>query len=85
MMVHKWCGLGQMVAVLVAGGAEDRGIIGDILFQLGPTLLFPIWDAALAVARLGYYERRRGPCSVCGRGASSEGGISNRSREEGAI
>jgi hypothetical protein len=66
-----WSGLDQMVAALAAGGAEDRGIIGEILFQVGPTLLFPVWGVALAVAALGYYYRRRGPCSVCGRGASS--------------
>jgi hypothetical protein len=35
-------------------------------------LLFPVWGAALAVATLGYYYRRRGPCSVCGRGALSQ-------------
>jgi hypothetical protein len=58
-----------MVANLVAGGAEDIEIIGAIIFQLGPTLLFPVWGLALAVATLGYYYRRRGPCSVCGRGA----------------
>ena len=69
-----WFGLDQMVAALVAGGAADRGIIGEILFQVGPTLLFPVWGVALAVATLGYYYRRRGPCSVCGRGASSEVG-----------
>ncbi|HEU5102713.1 MAG TPA: hypothetical protein VFU22_27000 [Roseiflexaceae bacterium] len=77
-----WSGLGQMAAVLVAGGAEDRGIVGAILFQVGPTLLFPVWGVALAVATLGYYYRRRGPCRVCGRGASSEGGTSTRSRED---
>lgn len=27
---------------------------------------------ALAVATLGYYFRRRGPCKVCGRGAAVE-------------
>ena len=64
MMAHKWCGLGQMVAVLVAGGAENRELIWDILFQVGPRLLFPIWGVALAVATVGYYERRRGPCRV---------------------
>jgi hypothetical protein len=69
-----WSGLGQMVAALAAGRAEDGGIIGAILFQVGPTLLFPVWGVALAVATLGYYYRRRGPCSVCGRGASSEEG-----------
>jgi len=69
-----WSGLDQMVAALVAGGAEDRGIIGELIFQVGPTLLFPLWGVALAVATLGYYYRRRGPCSVCGRGASGEVG-----------
>jgi hypothetical protein len=67
-----WSGLGQMVANLVAGGAKNIEIIGAITFQLGPTLLFPVWGAALAVATLGYYYRRRGPCSVCGRGALSQ-------------
>jgi hypothetical protein len=67
-----WSGLAQMVAALVAGGAEGIGIIGGIIFQVGPTLLFPVWGVALAVATLGYYYRRRGPCSVCDRGASGE-------------
>ena len=67
-----WSGLAQMVANLVAGGAEGTEIIGEIIFQVGPTLLFPVWGVALAVATLGYYYRRRGPCSVCGRGASGE-------------
>jgi hypothetical protein len=61
-----WSGLDQMVAALVAGGAGDKGLIWEILFQVGPTLLFPVWGVALAVATLGYYERRRGPCRVCG-------------------
>jgi len=74
-----WSGLDQMVAALVAGGAEDRGIIGELIFQVGPTLLFPLWGVALAVATLGYYYRRRGPCSVCGRGASDEVGKSSSS------
>jgi hypothetical protein len=64
-----WSGLTQMVAALVAGGAKDIEIFGEIFFQLGPTLLFPVWGLALAVATLGYYYRRRGPCSVCGLGA----------------
>ncbi len=69
-----WSGLAQMVAALVAGGVEGIGIIGGIIFQVGPTLLFPVWGVALTVATLGYYFRRRGPCSVCGRGASGETG-----------
>jgi hypothetical protein len=67
-----WSGLNQMVANLAAGGAKDMEITGAIIFQLGPTLLFPVWGVALAVATLGYYFRRRGPCSVCGRGAASQ-------------
>jgi hypothetical protein len=67
-----WSGLAQMVANMVAGGAENIEIIGEIIFQVGPTLLFPVWGVALAVATLGYYYRRRGSCSVCGRGASGE-------------
>jgi hypothetical protein len=63
-----WSGLDQMVTNAAAAGAEGTGLIGEIFFQAGPTLLFPVWGAALAVATLGYYYRRRGPCSVCGRG-----------------
>jgi len=63
--------LDQMVANAAAAGAEAVGSIGEvIIFQLGPTLLFPVWGAALAVATLGYYYRRRGPCSMCGRGTN---------------
>ena len=69
--VGIWSGLAGMVAALAANGAEDTEIIGAIIFQLGPTLLFPVWGAALAVATLGYYYRRRGPCNVCGRGAAT--------------
>jgi hypothetical protein len=67
-----WSGLDQMVANAAAAGSEGTGLIGEIIFQLGPTLLFPVWGVALAVATLGYYYRRRGPCSVCGRGAPDE-------------
>jgi hypothetical protein len=65
-----WSSVDQMVANLAATGAEDIEISGAIIFQLGPTLLFPVWGVALAVATLGFYYRRRGPCKVCGRGAS---------------
>lgn len=67
-----WSDLGQMVAALEAAGAEDMELIGEIIFQVGPTLLFPVWGVALAVATLGFYYRRRGPCGVCGRGAPGE-------------
>jgi hypothetical protein len=78
-----WSGLDQMVANLMAAGAVDREIIGAILFQLGPTLLFPVWGATLAAATLGYYYRRRGPCSVCGRGASGEVGRPSSNYQRG--
>jgi hypothetical protein len=65
-----WSGLDQMVANLMVGGADETEIIGAIIFQVGPTLLFPLWWVALAVATLGYYFRRRGPCVKCGRGSS---------------
>ena len=66
-----WSDLARMVAALAAAGAEEIEIIGEISFVVGPTLLFPVWALALAVATLGYYFRRRGPCSVCGRGESA--------------
>jgi hypothetical protein len=67
-----WVAIPQMVANAVAIGIEGTGLFGEIIFVVGPTLLFPVWGAALAVATLGYYFRRRGPCGVCGRGASGE-------------
>ncbi len=65
-----WAGIPQMAANAKAAGIDNNGLIGVIIFQLGPTLLFPVWGLALAVATLGYYYRRRGVCKVCGRGAA---------------
>jgi hypothetical protein len=70
--ISIWSGLTWMVANLAASGAENMEIICALIFELGPTLLFPVWGAALAVAALGYYFRRRGACNVCGRGALSQ-------------
>ena len=70
--IGVWSGLDQMAANLAAMDAEAIEVTCAILFEAGPTLLFPVWGVALAVATLGYYYRRRGPCSVCGRGASGE-------------
>ncbi len=67
-----WSALPQMAANYEAAGGGGTGIIGALIFQVGPTLLFPLWGAALAVATLGYYYRRRGPCGICGRGALGE-------------
>jgi hypothetical protein len=67
--ITLWTGLDQMVANLVASEGEYV-MPGGLIFVLGPTLLFPIWGGALAVATLAYYYRRRGPCTLCGRGAS---------------
>ncbi len=69
-----WSGIPQMLANAQSVGMGAAEVRGAILIQLGPTLLFPVWGVALAVATLGYYYRRRGPCAVCGRGASSEAG-----------
>ena len=69
--IGVWSLLPQMVANSAAAGSVGKEIIGQIIFQLGPTLLFPVWGLALAVATLGYYYRRRGPCRGCGRGASA--------------
>jgi len=63
-----WSGLDQMFANLAATGTEGMALISALIFELGPTLLFPVWGLALGVATLGYYFRRRGSCSVCGRG-----------------
>jgi hypothetical protein len=60
-----WSGYAQMADAAVASG-QDMGIV------VGPVALLPVWAVSLAVATLGYYYRRRGPCSVCGRGASGE-------------
>jgi len=63
-----WTGLDQMITNAEAAGANGMELFGEIIFQLGPTLLFPVWGVALAVAFLAYYYRRRGPCNVCGCG-----------------
>lgn len=56
-------------AALAAGATATEQ---SILIVVGPTLLFPVWGAALAVGTLGYYYRRRGPCGKCGRGTTYE-------------
>ena len=66
--IGVWSGLGQMAQALQSIGTGSMGLVGDIIFQVGPTLLFPVWGVALATATLAYYFRRRGPCKVCGRG-----------------
>jgi hypothetical protein len=64
--ISIWSGLDQMVAALVTDGGKNIELIGGIIFHVGPTLLFPVWGGALAVAALGYYYRRRGPCGNAG-------------------
>jgi hypothetical protein len=59
--IATWFGYPHMVAAAEAIG-QDMGIV------VGPVTVFPVWSVSLAVAALGYYYRRRGPCSVCGRG-----------------
>ena len=62
--ITLWSGYKQMVDAAAATG-QNFWIIA------GPVAAFPVWGVALAVATLGYYYRRRGPCSLCGRGANS--------------
>jgi membrane associated rhomboid family serine protease len=66
--ISIWSGLPQMAANAAAAGAE------------GIALLFPVWGAALAVATLGYYYRRRGACKVCGRGGFTANGEQSERR-----
>jgi hypothetical protein len=54
----------------MAAAAEATG--QNLWIVAGPAFPLPVWGAALAVATLGYYYRRRGPCNVCGRGAPGE-------------
>jgi hypothetical protein len=67
-----WSLLPGMVAKLEARGADGIEILAALVSGVGGVLLFPVWGAALAVATLGYYYRRRPPCGVCHRGASTE-------------
>jgi hypothetical protein len=60
-----WFAYAPMAAAAAASGQDIRIVVG-------PVLLFPVWGVALAVATLGYFYRRRGLCSVCGRGVSGE-------------
>lgn len=72
--VGIWAGLPQMIDNAAAAGSGGADLIAEIVFQLGPTLLFPLWGSALVAATLAYYFRRRGPCSECGRGSSGDVG-----------
>ena len=67
--IVTWSGIPQMLANAQSVGMGAAELRGALLIQLGPALLFPVWGLALAVATLGYYYRRRGPCTVCGRGS----------------
>ena len=77
-----WSGYAQLAEAAVATGEAMWSVVG-------PTLLFPVWGTALAVAALAYYYRRRGPCRACGRGAAGEsvtlsaGDRGDRGAEEG--
>ena len=69
----------SLMAIVIASAcvAFVRGVLlGEMPFGIGdwgvvgPTLLWPVWGAALGVATLAYYYRRRGRCRLCGRGAT---------------
>lgn len=57
-----------MLGNMQAAGVTASELLGGLIFQLGPALLFPLWGLSLAVATLGYYFRQRGSCKICGRG-----------------
>jgi hypothetical protein len=63
--IAMWSGYSQMAEAAEAGGQDARVVVG-------PVALFPVWAVSLALAALGYYYRRRGPCGRCGRGAYGE-------------
>jgi hypothetical protein len=63
--ISIWAGYPQLAE---ASAASEQALWSAV----GPTLLFPVWSVALAVATLAYYYRRRGPCGVCGRGAAAD-------------
>jgi len=65
--ISIWSKYAQLANAAAASGE-------DMMIVVGPTLLFPVWGVALAIATLGYFYRRRGQCKVCGRGAYSEVG-----------
>jgi hypothetical protein len=63
--------------ILIMSGYKQMAVAAEatgenIWIVAGPAFLLPVWGAPLAVATLGYYYRRRGPCRVCGRGAPGE-------------
>jgi hypothetical protein len=62
--IAMWSGFAKIFGASIDG--QDMRIV------IGPVALFPIWAASLAVATLGYYYRRRGPCKICGRGTPDE-------------
>jgi hypothetical protein len=63
--IAVWPGYAEMSRAAAATGQDMEVLVG-------PLALFPFWGLALAVATLGYYFRRRGPCNVCGRGVPGD-------------
>ncbi len=61
--------IGSVSGQMAAGAAATGQVMWIVV---GPALLFPVWGLSLAVATLGYYFRRRGPCRMCGCGTPSE-------------
>ncbi|GAB3458849.1 hypothetical protein GCM10027570_42860 [Streptomonospora sediminis] len=60
-------GYAEQVGTAATGG--DTAATGVLVGVSGA--LFPLWGAALGVAALGYYLRRRGACADCGRGGEA--------------
>jgi hypothetical protein len=63
--ISIWSAYAQM-ANQAAGSGQNMWIV------VGPTMFFPLWGIAIGMAALGYYYRRRGPCTICGRGSPHE-------------
>ena len=66
------------IVITSAGVAFVRSVlVGEMPFQMdewavvGPTLLWPVWGAALGIATLAYSDRRQGRCGTCGREGSA--------------
>lgn len=65
-------------------------IVGQMPFRMdewgvvGPTLLWPVWGAALGIATFAYSDRRRGTCRACGRGSMARVQVSDTTPDSAA-
>jgi hypothetical protein len=61
---------GVMFGRMALTGQLENNFPGSAadLFAWLPELFWPLWGAALALAAIAYWLRRRGACPICGRG-----------------